>query len=68
MDLEEKLKKIVNDTGEVTPVYGGYEVRVGKRALFPWDRVVTLLIESGQKIWVSKKEGHLCITSEPNLQ
>jgi hypothetical protein len=36
MDLEERLKKMVQDAGKVNPVYGGYEIRISKPTLFPW--------------------------------
>ncbi len=65
MDPEERLKKLVRDTAEVDPVYGGFEIRVLKPDLFPWHKVVRLLIEIGQEIWVSEKEGKICIISEP---
>jgi hypothetical protein len=68
MDPEDRLKKLVRDTGEVDPVYGGLEVRVLKPNLFPWYKVVKLLIEIGQEIWVNEKEGKICITSEPKVQ
>jgi hypothetical protein len=68
MDPEEQLKKIVNDAGEVGPVYGGFEIKVSKPTLFPWYRVIRLLIGIGQKIWVSEKEGKIHITSEPKVQ
>jgi hypothetical protein len=52
----------------VDSVYGGLEVRVLKPNLFPWYKVVKLLIEIGQEIWVNEKEGKICITSEPKVQ
>jgi hypothetical protein len=68
MDPEERLKKMVKDTGEVNPVYGGLEIRVLKPNLFPWYKVFRLLIEIGQEIWVNEKEGKVCIISEPKVQ
>ncbi len=68
MDPEEQLRRIVNDAGEVVPVYGGFEIEISKPTLFPWYRVIKLLIGIGQNIWVSEKEGKICITSEPKGQ
>jgi hypothetical protein len=68
MDPEEQLKKTVKDTGEVIPIYGGYEIKVLKPTLFPWYNVIKLLIETGHEIWVTEKEGKICITSEPRVQ
>ena len=64
----EELRKIVKDTGKVDPVYGGFEIQVIKPRLFPWHRVISQLIEIGQKVWVEKKEGKIYIVSEPNIQ
>lgn len=68
MDPEEKLKKLINDAGEVIPVYGGFEIKVLKPTWFPWYSVIKLLIEIDQEIWVSERENHICITSEPKVQ
>jgi hypothetical protein len=68
MDPEERLKKIVGDKAEVSPVYGGFEIKVLKPTLFPWHKVFKQLIEIGQEIWVSRKEGKIHITSEPRIQ
>jgi hypothetical protein len=67
MDPEERLKKLVRDTGDVNSVYGGLKIKVFKPNLFPWYKVVKLLIEIGQEIWVDEKEGKICITSEPRI-
>jgi len=68
MDLDERMKKMVKDTGEVNSVHGGYEIRVLKPTLLPWYQVVKLLIETDQEIWVNEKEGKICIFSEPKVQ
>jgi len=68
MDVEERLRKLAGDTGEVNSVYGGFEIRVLKPNLFPWYGVINLLIEIGQEIWIDKKEGKICIASEPEVQ
>lgn len=68
MDPEERLRKIVRDTGEVNPVYGGFEIKVSKPTLFPWHKVFNQLIEIGQEIWVHRKEGKIHITSETKIQ
>jgi hypothetical protein len=68
MDVGERLKKIVKDTGEVTSVYGGFEIRVLKPNIFPWYKIIKRLIDIGQETWVNEEEGKICITSEPKVQ
>jgi len=52
MDPEERLRKIVLESGEVNSVLGGYKIRVVNPALFPWYQVIGQLIEIGQEVWV----------------
>jgi len=68
MDVGDRLKKIVKDTGEVSSVYGGFEIRVLKPNIFPWYKTIKQLIDIGQETWVNEKEGKICITSEPKVQ
>jgi hypothetical protein len=68
IDPEERLKKLVRETGDINSVCGGLEIKVLRPNLFPWYKVVKLLIEIGQEIWVDEKEGKICITSEPKVQ
>ncbi len=68
MDPEEELKTILSDAGEVGPLYGGFEIKVSKPTLFPWYRVIRLLIEIGQKVWIEEKEGQIYIISEPKVR
>jgi hypothetical protein len=67
MDSEERLKKIVKDTGEVNYVYGGFEINISKHTLFPWYKVFNQLIEIGQEVWVSKAEGKMSVISKPKV-
>jgi hypothetical protein len=67
VDLETKLKKIVKDTGKVNSVYGGFEILIAKPALFPWYRVFNLLTDIDQEVWINKREGKICITTEPRV-
>jgi hypothetical protein len=66
-DLAGQLKKILDDTGEVNALYGGFEVRVDDPTRFPWYKILNLLIEIGHEIWVSKKENTIHITSKPKV-
>ena len=68
MDALEKLRNIVKDTGEVNPVYGGFEIKVLKPTLFPWYKALHYLLDIGQEVWVRKSEGEIEITSEPKIQ
>lgn len=67
MDAEERLKKIVKDTGKVNSVYGGFEIKVSKPALFPWYKIFNQLIEIGQEVWISRMEGKISIISKPRV-
>ncbi len=68
MNPEERLKKLMRDTGEVNAVYGGFEIKVFKPTLFSWHKVFNQLIEIDQNIWVNRREGRLYITSEPKIR
>jgi hypothetical protein len=68
MDAVERLKKMVEGTGDVHSVNGGFESRVVKPTLFPWDKVISELLGIGQEIWIAKKEGRIGIISEPEAR
>ena len=68
MDAVERLKDMVEDTGDVNSVYGGFEIRIVKPTLFPWHKVFNQLIEIGQEVWISKIEGKMSIISKPKVQ
>jgi hypothetical protein len=68
MDAVERLKDMVEDTGDVNSVYGGFEIRIVKPTLFPWHKVFNQLIEIGQEVWISKIEGKISIISKPKVQ
>jgi hypothetical protein len=68
MDAEEKLKETVKDMGDVTSIYGGFEIRVLKPKSFPWYKAFKQLIDIDQKIWVHERERKICIISEPRVQ
>ena len=68
MDPQDKVMKIVADTGEVAPEYGGYEIKVVKPDRFPWYAVLDLLLETGQEVWVTKKDGKININTEPKVE
>ena len=40
MDPQYEVKKIVGQTVEIAPEYGGYEIKVVKPDLFPWHAVL----------------------------
>jgi hypothetical protein len=68
MDAVERLKEMVEDTGDVDSVYGGFEIRIVKPTFFPWYKVINELLEIGQEIWIAKKEGRICIISKPEVR
>ncbi|OGP94067.1 MAG: hypothetical protein A2157_03520 [Deltaproteobacteria bacterium RBG_16_47_11] len=68
MDPLERLREIAGKTGEVNPVYGGFEVGVLKPSLFPWYTVLNYLLEIGQEVCVRKSEGEIQISTEPQIQ
>lgn len=65
MDAIEQLRKIVEDSGEVNSVLGGFEIRVIDPFLFPWYQVFEQLIEIGQEVWINKTGGQLYVNSKP---
>jgi len=68
MDLQDKVIKIAGNTGEVAPVYGGYAITIVKPDLFPWHSVLELLIETGQEVWITKKNGKIRINTKPEVE
>jgi len=62
---EERLVKIVSESGEVISVYGGFKIRVIDPSLFPWFQVFDQLIEIGQEVWINKTGGQLYVNSKP---
>jgi len=68
MDVVERLKDMVEDKGDVNSVYGGFEIMIIKPTLFPWYKGINELLEIGQEIWIAKKEGRICIISEPEAR
>jgi hypothetical protein len=67
MHPEGKLQKIVKDAGAVQAMYGGFRLRVDNPVLFPWYELLNELVETGQEIWIVKKEGRIYITSKPAI-
>jgi len=65
MDSEDRLKKNVEDSGEVNPILGGFKIRVIDPSLFPWFQVFDQLIEIGQEVWINKTGGQLYVNSKP---
>ncbi len=68
MDWQDEVIKLVGDTAEVAPEYGGYEITVEKPGLFPWHAVLDLLIETGHEVWITKKDGKISINTEPKVE
>ena len=68
MDLAGKIIKRVGDTGEIVPEYGGYEITVVKPDRFPWYALLDLLLETGQEVWITKKDGKISIHTEPKVE
>jgi hypothetical protein len=68
MDLQNRVRKIVGDAGEVVSKYGGYEITVVRPDLLPWHEVFDLLIETGQDVWITRKHGKTSINTEPKAE
>jgi len=47
---------------------GGDRPRVVKPDLFPWHAVLDLLMETGQDVWITKKDGNIIINTEPKVE
>jgi len=67
-DPEARLDKIVSESGEVSPVYGGFKIRVIDPSLFPWYQVLDQLIEIGQKVWIDKTGNKMYVNSKPETE
>lgn len=65
MDPEEWLRMIVLKRGEVSSVYGGFEIWVINPSSFPWYQVFEQLIEIGHEVWISRKKDKIHISSKP---
>jgi len=65
MDSDERLRKIVLESGEASAVHGGFKIRVIDPSLFPWYQVFDQLIEIGQEVWINKTGGQLYVNSKP---
>ena len=66
-ELQSILEEIVGKTGRVVPLYGGYEIEVGKPDEFPWREVFEELLRSGLDVWIKRLEdrGTIVIMSKP---
>ena len=67
MDLEERLVKIVSESGEVISVYGGFKIRVTDPSMFTWYEVFEQLIEPGQEVRINKTGSQLYVNSKPDM-
>jgi len=62
---EMELKALVADTGTVSSIVGGFEIKVVDGKRFPWGVVLDYLTGLPQEVWVSK-EDMIVIKSKPS--
>lgn len=61
------LKDMVQGTGRVYEVFGGYEIVIDIVEEFPWHKICVLLLESQYEVWMVKSNSNLIIMSKPAL-
>ena len=59
------LRDMIQDTGRVEEVYGGYEIVIDNAEEFPWYKICTILLESYFEVWIVKSNSKLIIMSKP---
>jgi hypothetical protein len=63
-DIAGTLRSIVGGAGDVSLVYGGFEIHVIHAAEFPWEKVFRFLLALQQEVWLEKREDLLFIVSK----
>ena len=59
------LRDMIDNTGSVNEVYGGYEITVNNKEKFPWYETCNFLLDSSFEVWIVKSESNLIIMSKP---
>ena len=65
LDYLSRLKAIIEEHGDIKSVYGGFEITVRDSFNFPWNKVLTLLVDLDHEVWIEKEEDYLIIKTKP---
>jgi len=65
VDIESRLKGLVEDNATVSPLYGGFEIVVNNPSKLKWHKIFSLLLELPHEVWVRRKNEKLVIVSKP---
>jgi len=65
VDIESRLKELVEDNATVTSLYGGFEIVVNNPSKLKWHKIFSLLLELPHEAWVTRKDEKLVIVSKP---
>ena len=65
LDFLTRIENIINETGCVVSLYGGFKITVQDSTNFPWSKLLTLLVELDHEIWIEKESKYLVIKSKP---
>ena len=64
--VEDSLKKIIRDTGQVTVEYGGFAIKILDHRRFPWYKVFDILVEHFD-VWIEKKDQCVIIVTKQKI-
>lgn len=62
---ENELKSLIGSSGTVKDSYGGFEIIILDPSSFPWNRVLTKLLEISSDVWVRKEKNKIKIITKP---
>ncbi|RLE83884.1 MAG: hypothetical protein DRJ41_04115 [Thermoprotei archaeon] len=62
---ENELKSLIGSSGTVKDSYGGFEIIILDPSSFPWNRVLTKLLEISSDVWVRKEKDKIKIITKP---
>jgi hypothetical protein len=60
-----ELRDMIDRSGKVEEIYGGYEIAITDTEHFPWYKVINFLLDSSFEVWMNKTEYGLLIMSKP---
>jgi hypothetical protein len=65
LSYEARLKLMAGETGEVHSHVGGVEIIVKDASNFPWDKILSFLLNTPQDVWIVKANDTLVIKTKP---
>jgi len=65
LSYEARLKLMAGETGEVHSHVGGVEIIVKDASNFPWDKILSFLLNTPQDVWIIKANDTLVIKTKP---